>query len=66
MRTLQIVGLAVGLLVASVIVVAGMALFLIPEGTFDGARDAIDGIEEEGDAADGEGGDDAAETQTDG
>lgn len=63
--TLQIVGLAVGLLVASVVVVVALAAFLIPPGTFDGALDAIEGIEVEDDAAD-DAGADAADTQQDG
>ena len=64
MRTLQIVGLAVGLLVASVVVVVALTVFVIPPGTFDGAIDAIDGIEEEDDAED-DGGADAVETTPD-
>lgn len=64
--TLQIVGLAVGLLVVSVVVVAALAVFIIPPGTFDGAIDAIEGIEEEDEGAEDDAAADSADTQQDG
>lgn len=64
MRTWQIVGLAVGMLVASVIAVIGLSLFILPGDTFDGPRAAIEGLEDE-EGADGDGGADGVEDATD-
>lgn len=61
MRTWQIVGLAVGMLVASVIAVIGLSLFILPGDTFDGPRAAIEGLEDE----DGDGPDDGADDASD-
>ncbi len=65
MRTWQIVALAVGMLLASVIAVVGLALFILPGDTFDGQRAALEGLEVEDpldDDDDGAG----VETQPDG
>ena len=56
MRTWQIVALAVGMLVASVVAVLALSLFILPDGTFDGPRAAIEGLEVE-DPLDDEGDD---------
>lgn len=57
MRVWQIVGLAVGLLVASVVAVAGLTLFVLPDDTFDGPRAAIEGLETDDDGDDAAGDD---------
>lgn len=53
MRPWQIVGLVAGLLLASVVVIVGLTLFVLPADTFDSQRDALDGVEVEDEAEDG-------------
>lgn len=70
MRRWQIVGFAVGLLVASVLVVVGLTLFVLPGDTFDGPRGAIEGVEDEGEdgngGEEGDAGTDTEDGETDG